>query len=373
MPLESCDVDGSPGWRWGSAGKCYVYEPDVEGSEAQARGRAMAQAYASGDVGEVERIAAARVARALPSEKTEPAVRVGPVIKVDDEMRFTLAPLYVPGVLDAHDEYADARELQESIHDYMRRGDLRLRLMHQDDRDPDTIGDVVEMFTLPWSIEVPMTSADGEKKSVKLPEGTVLTGVVWDERAWPAVKDGRIGGLSLGGMAVRGDGDPDVPTPTDLQGDFASLERTAGTVVHQPPLEEGDPLLDGFRELVRSYQGMAAASVQRAADRAPIIQPIVINVPEQPAPIVNVHPAEIRIEAPVQVNVPEQPAPIVPIEVNVPVQPAPIVNVAAPEVSVAAPPPAEVSVSVELERRKRKVTLERDKQGNLRGAVVQDG
>ena len=94
--------------------------------------------------------------------------------------------------------------------------------MHQDGRDPETIGDVVEMFTLPWPIEIPMTLPSGKADKVRIPAGTVLTGVVWDERAWPAVKEGRIGGLSLGGTAVRADGE-DVPLRNALDGAFVRV------------------------------------------------------------------------------------------------------------------------------------------------------
>jgi len=174
----------------------------------------------------VRDLAAARVTRRRDLPGPSPAViedvRVGTVLKADEEMRFTLAPLYAPMVKDTHGEYIEARELQLAAHDYVRRGDLRLRLMHQDGRDPETIGDVVEIFTLPWSIEIPMTLPSGKADKVRIPAGTVLTGVVWDERAWPAVKEGRIGGLSLGGTAVRADGE-DVPLRNALDGAFVRV------------------------------------------------------------------------------------------------------------------------------------------------------
>lgn len=51
MPVVSCEIDGQPGYRWGSSGKCYTFEPgDVEGMKL-ARSRASAQgaaAYAAG-------------------------------------------------------------------------------------------------------------------------------------------------------------------------------------------------------------------------------------------------------------------------------------------------------------------------------------
>lgn len=46
MPLQRCQQEGKPGWRWGGAGTCYVYTPGVASSEAIAKKRAMAQAVA---------------------------------------------------------------------------------------------------------------------------------------------------------------------------------------------------------------------------------------------------------------------------------------------------------------------------------------
>jgi HK97 family phage prohead protease len=49
MPLKRCEADGQPGWKWGDAGKCYVYTAGDEESETAARKKAMAQAAAMGE------------------------------------------------------------------------------------------------------------------------------------------------------------------------------------------------------------------------------------------------------------------------------------------------------------------------------------
>lgn len=46
MPLQRCQLEGKPGWRWGDAGACYTYTPGVPSSEAAAKKKAMAQAVA---------------------------------------------------------------------------------------------------------------------------------------------------------------------------------------------------------------------------------------------------------------------------------------------------------------------------------------
>jgi hypothetical protein len=49
MPLQRCESEGSPGWKWGDAGKCYTFTSGDEESEAAARKKAMAQAAAMGE------------------------------------------------------------------------------------------------------------------------------------------------------------------------------------------------------------------------------------------------------------------------------------------------------------------------------------
>lgn len=58
MPLQRCQDDGQPGWKWGDAGKCYVYTSGDDESEMAARKKAMKQAAAMGEfpgTGHVER------------------------------------------------------------------------------------------------------------------------------------------------------------------------------------------------------------------------------------------------------------------------------------------------------------------------------
>jgi hypothetical protein len=51
MPIERCEENGMPGFRFGGSGKCYTYQPNNESSMTEARNKARAQeraAYASG-------------------------------------------------------------------------------------------------------------------------------------------------------------------------------------------------------------------------------------------------------------------------------------------------------------------------------------
>lgn len=49
MPLNRCQADDKPGWKWGDAGKCYVYTAGNEESETAAKKKALAQASAMGE------------------------------------------------------------------------------------------------------------------------------------------------------------------------------------------------------------------------------------------------------------------------------------------------------------------------------------
>lgn len=46
MPLQMCEIEGKPGYRYGTHGACYTYEPDNEESRKSAKHRAIIQATA---------------------------------------------------------------------------------------------------------------------------------------------------------------------------------------------------------------------------------------------------------------------------------------------------------------------------------------
>jgi hypothetical protein len=54
MPIKNCQLNGKPGYKWGSEGKCYQYEPNNEGSKKNAKKNAIAQGLAIGDVNKMD-------------------------------------------------------------------------------------------------------------------------------------------------------------------------------------------------------------------------------------------------------------------------------------------------------------------------------
>lgn len=49
MPLNQCESDGKPGWKWGDSGKCFVYTAGNEASSNAAKKKALGQASAMGE------------------------------------------------------------------------------------------------------------------------------------------------------------------------------------------------------------------------------------------------------------------------------------------------------------------------------------
>jgi hypothetical protein len=151
------------------------------------------------------------------------------ILKADNAKRYALAPLYLPGTQDAHGEFIEADELQAAVWEYVRKGDLRLRLQH--DRR-QVVGEVVEIMALPWPIEAPLTVGKTTKR-LKMPAGTVLMGAVFTPEGWRLLKEGKLAGWSLGGRARRVPGDKRLPTPDTQTGRFATVKSTA-----EPTLRE---------------------------------------------------------------------------------------------------------------------------------------
>jgi len=46
MPVQTCQDDNKPGFKWGEQGKCFTYSPNSESSRERARSRAEAQGRA---------------------------------------------------------------------------------------------------------------------------------------------------------------------------------------------------------------------------------------------------------------------------------------------------------------------------------------
>lgn len=114
--------------------------------------------------------------------------------------RYTLAPFYLPGTLDAHNEHTDAREIEKAFWGYMTKANPNIRLQHG---SADIIaGQRVDGVVWPLEVTVPLTKADGTQTMHTFPAGTPWLGVQWEPWAWELIQEGKINGYSMGGSAT---------------------------------------------------------------------------------------------------------------------------------------------------------------------------
>jgi Putative phage serine protease XkdF len=127
----------------------------------------------------------------------------GMVVKSTEEQRYTLTVAYPankPDVGVAQDgfrDYASSEAVEKAAWSYLRKSP-NVGLWHED--GTDGAGNVVESYIYrgpDWKIQ----AADGSTQVIKA--GDWLMGIIWNEKTWPLVKQGLIGGVSPQGRARR--------------------------------------------------------------------------------------------------------------------------------------------------------------------------
>lgn len=119
------------------------------------------------------------------------------------EHRYTLGPVYVPDVEDAHGEFTDSSTLQKALWDWVRKGDRRIFIQHSE----NVAGEMVEALTWPFPIEADLEVPNQGVTKQVFPPDTPFLGVVWEPWAWELVKAGELRGYSIGGKARRVEAD----------------------------------------------------------------------------------------------------------------------------------------------------------------------
>ena len=127
----------------------------------------------------------------------------GIVVKSEEEQRYTLTVAYPankPDVATAQDgfrDFASPQAVEKAAWAYLRKSP-NVGLWHQ--AGTDGSGSVCESYIYrgpDWKI----SAADGSEQVIKA--GDWLMGIIWDEKTWPLVKQGLIGGVSPQGRAKR--------------------------------------------------------------------------------------------------------------------------------------------------------------------------
>jgi hypothetical protein len=171
------------------------------------------------------------------------------VSKAVPERMFTLGPMYIPNVKDAHAEWTDPDELQKAVWEYVRKGDRRIYLQH--DRRK-VAGEWVEIMAWPYDVDAPILMKDSTQDNLRFPANTVFLGVQWKPWAWELVKGGKLRGYSIGGRAERLSAD----LPEDAVGkSLASFDDA--TMLRAEDVEELDlsqQIAKAVAEAVKSIQ-----------------------------------------------------------------------------------------------------------------------
>lgn len=115
-----------------------------------------------------------------------------PIVKADDDQRLVTGIVLEPETVDAQGDIYDDEVIRKAAHDFLRQynaGNV-IGFMHKDMNRPL---DLVESWLAPANMKL-------AGKSIK--KGTwMMTVQVHDDSIWKSVKDGKIGGFSIGGIA----------------------------------------------------------------------------------------------------------------------------------------------------------------------------
>lgn len=145
------------------------------------------------------------------AEKLALVERSAEIISKAAEHRYTLGPVYVPGIEDAHGEFTDAETLQSALWNWVRKGDRRIFLQHGD----TVAGEAVEVLTWPFPVEAELGVPGQGITKYTFPSNTPFMGVIWEPWAWDLVKAGQLRGYSIGGHARRMEAD--LPVEATIQ------------------------------------------------------------------------------------------------------------------------------------------------------------
>jgi len=178
--------------RWDKTKKSWVENSDADVVRFLVEGQ--------GDFSEVTEDVARQIFPDVFAEETTKSLGKFDVQKAEHEKRYTLGAMYIPDMEDAHGEWTSAEELQGAVWDYVRSDDRRIRLQHNRDV---VAGEWVEVMAFPYSLTVPIKTAEGEEMQHTYPPNTVFLGVIWEPWAWEMVTEGKIRGYSIGGKAER--------------------------------------------------------------------------------------------------------------------------------------------------------------------------
>lgn len=127
----------------------------------------------------------------IKAEATPTFERSIPILKIDDEKRIVTGIVYEPDVLDAHEEFMTAEEIEKSAHQFLK--DYR-----NIDKQHDFVAGQAEV------VESWIAKEVGKLGEQDIKKGSWLMSVhVPDDDTWGEIKKGELTGFSMGGVGER--------------------------------------------------------------------------------------------------------------------------------------------------------------------------
>ncbi len=117
--------------------------------------------------------------------------------------RITMGVVYSPERIDAQSEFTDPDSLEDAVHEYLEKGDLRIRKQHGSKVIGHCVGIQVWPYEHAAELQGPGMGITKQSRQVTLPKGTCYMTVKWTHEGWDDVQAGRVTGFSMGGTAVR--------------------------------------------------------------------------------------------------------------------------------------------------------------------------
>ena len=125
-------------------------------------------------------------------------IKLDAIIKnVDEDMRIVSGPVLIPEEVDRQNDIVSAEEIEKAAHDYMKHHQ-HINIMHSNNYDHMT-RDIV-----PIESAVLKTDLDYYGTGEVLKKGTwILDVYVGNDQIWEMIKDGKLKGYSIEGLAER--------------------------------------------------------------------------------------------------------------------------------------------------------------------------
>ena len=186
--------------------------------------------------------------------------------ETQEEKQIAYAPALVPGLPDRDGDIVRSETIEQSAHDFLKKGDIDAIDLEHDLNDGR--GDIIESWVLKQDREFVLP--DGEEKTY--PKGTWMLGVQFDGEAWKSIKEGELTGFSIFGggnqVALSQDFDNNILNKKlnidNKKGDNMSddeIEKESETEKEEQETKEEEQEKNAFEKLKEQVKAIDPAEV----------------------------------------------------------------------------------------------------------------